>query len=121
LHVDSLLWKRVYRAIAWQWLSAVMPQYQHLVEEFLTRIRFTMVRQFCFILIPRMNPLALVWACDVTVPSDHKNGMPHIMAPVLIVMNTSAVFFQVSELLRPEPMLDVCVLTQQRLYMQEDE
>jgi hypothetical protein len=27
----------------------------------------------------------------------------------------------VSELLRPEPMLDVCVLTQQRLYMQEDE
>ncbi|XP_021922560.1 exosome complex component RRP4 isoform X1 [Zootermopsis nevadensis] len=29
--------------------------------------------------------------------------------------------YEVSELLRPEPMLDVCVLTQHRLYMQEDE
>ncbi|PNF39909.1 Exosome complex component RRP4 [Cryptotermes secundus] len=29
--------------------------------------------------------------------------------------------YEVLELLRPEPMLDVCVLTQQRLYMQEDE
>jgi hypothetical protein len=43
------------------------------------------------------------------------------MAPVLSVLNTLHIFFQVSELLRPEPMLDVCVLTQQRLYMQEDE
>jgi hypothetical protein len=40
---------------------------------------------------------------------------------VLSAVNTLALFFQVSELLRPEPMLDVCVLTQQRLYAQEDE